>query len=345
MDRVLSPYRIALTLAVVSAFASVGCTPDGAGGLEALVFPREARLGSTAAIAVDSNYIQLIDNQEYYDLRKGRLRILLEDDFGVRVEANLRQVFDLGSPAWSRFAAGNPAALVAPRPGAWMTVALFDLPTSGLSFTGPPEVASVIVEIDGVEDTSRRGRIEITGSGGVPTEIAMLTSPGEADLESQPLLRLRAIRANAGSPGFQDSWVIGGIEFDVQWLVCMKAPKVHPDSDATGATALTGSVSPGEPWFNKTRVVLIDPEGFKLSRPNNAFGGSSPTAAGQGPFVTMVFDRTGGPVGCSEVSEPLFRVEHLYVTDLDGVALIDRRGLGDSTDLVDMIVVDTDSQL
>ncbi len=84
-------------------------------------------------------------------------------------------------------------------------------------------------------------------------------------------------------------------------------------------------------------------KGFNLKRPNNFFGLVSPTSAGQGPFVTLAFERTGGPVICTALDTYMFKIENLYVTDVDGQTLIDRCGQGDSTDLVDLIVVDTEA--
>lgn len=326
--------RSTLTCVVLALAAGLACTPTETPGVfEPLVFPSEARLGGTAAVVIDSNYIALADDYERYDLENDRVHIILEDATGARADASLRQVFDLEPAAWSRYAQT--------RPGAWATVALFDLPQTGLA-TGP---ATVIVEIEGVEDATRQGRIEIVGSGGAPTEIVFPSAAEDAEtlLESEPILRLRAIRADAGNPGFQDAWTIAGIELDVEYYGCLRNARAFPDSDAARATAVLGPPQPGAPLHERRHVVLVDPKGFRLARPNDYFGLASPTSAGQGPFLTMAFDR-GTAITCSgELGPGYFKIENLYVTDVDGQSLIDRRGQGDSTDLVDVVVVDTEA--
>jgi hypothetical protein len=308
----------------------MACSPTVSGD-EPLVFPPEARLGATAAILIDSNYIKLADEWEFYDLKSDRIEIFLEDASSAQEQATVRQVFDLEASSWSRYAATSP--------GAWVTVALFDLPQSGLS-TGP---ASVTVEIDGGAAT-RVGTIEILGSGGVPTNISFPSTAESAEtlLESKPTLRLRAIRAEeATDPGFDDEWLIGGIEFDVEYVPCVDM-RAFPDSEAAGATAIIGPPSPGAAWHVRRHVVMVDPNGFQLKRPNNFWGLSSPTSAGQGPFLTIALDR-GGALVCTELVPAHFKIENLHVTDVDGETLIDERGEGDSTDYVDVIVVDTEA--
>jgi hypothetical protein len=324
-------------LSVLFAIAATGCAlSEDELYFEPLVFPAEARLGSTAAVLLDSNYIPLADAWEFYDLKRGRIQIWLEDDFGTRRQANLRQVFDLGAAPWSHYAQTAK--------GAWTTVALFDLPTGGLSFSGSPQIADVIIKIDGVENVLfRQGHIEITGSGGTPIAIEFPTTSGPQQLESESLLRLRAVRAAGGNPGFDDSWLIGGIEFDLEFFSCLSwNVRTFPDSNAVGATTLLGPIDWGSPWYFKTHVVLVDPKGFQLMRPPNNIGLGSETAAGEGPFLTIAFDRSP-PVVCTNLQSHHFKVENLFVTDVNGQILIDRRGQGDSTDLVDMYVIDNDA--
>ena len=126
---------------------------------------------------------------------------------------------------------------------------------------------------------------------------------------------MRAVRANGGAEGFEDDWVIGGVEFDLQYLACMGNPRVFPDSDASRGVAVLGPPGCGAPWF---------------------------TSAGEGPFIEIALDRQG-PVVCTKLTPIVFKVENLLVTDVNGEVLLDRRGEGDSSDLVEMIVVDTDA--
>ena len=172
------------------------------------------------------------------------MRIFLEDASGAREEATVRQVFDLGAAKWSRYAQTHD--------GAWMTVALFDLPESGLAVPG---TATVIVEIAGVEDAERQGTIHLTGAGGAPTDIVFPNGgdTAEALLGSEPILRLRAVRADAGNPGFHD-WTIGGIEFDLEYVLFGLVAGV--DFFLYGAMMHVGG-SPGLPRLQGNQVLVV----------------------------------------------------------------------------------------
>ena len=114
--------RVALVLCAVAALASA-CTqgPDGTTTLQPLVFPWEGNLGSggsgsTLAIVIDSNYIDLNDDLELYDLHTSEVTVNVADPNGVwtGAPATVRSVFPLQAAPSSKLASFEP--------GAWMKV-------------------------------------------------------------------------------------------------------------------------------------------------------------------------------------------------------------------------------
>ena len=74
--------------------------PGGVGDAETAVFPNEARLGGTVAIAIDSNYVPAYDAAERYDISPDRVDAWVRDDLGTEIPATVRAVFPL-APARS----------------------------------------------------------------------------------------------------------------------------------------------------------------------------------------------------------------------------------------------------
>jgi hypothetical protein len=58
----------------------------------------------------------------------------------------------------------------------------------------------------------------------------------------------------------------------------------------------------------------------------------------------MAFDRQP-PVVCTNVQPGSFKIHNLFVTDVNGQTLIDRRGQSDSAAYVDMFVIDNDAPI
>lgn len=315
--------RIRLPLvAAIAALAAhqVACTGDGMGGADPVVFPTEARAGSTAAIVVDSNYVPL-DGAERYDLDADDIEIYIVDEAGPQL-ATLRSVFDAGS----RIGEATGYAI----PGAWATVAVFDLPSS-LSFSSYPatDVAVEVRIFDGqgfVADPERTGRITIldpAGTGGTPLPGFF---PNLQNLQSKSMIQLRP-RVEPGF--FEEAWQIGALELDLQFpAICNFHPRAYPQHGATHGLVILGPGLPASsyPLDAARRVSLIHPEGF-LPRPGDSDGG-------EGPVLVLVFPDNicAGSVG---VDSDFFRLRRLYVADVNGQVLADLRDDEEDPDVGD----------
>src|SRR5262249_25112296 len=105
-----------------------GHQEDQSGPYQPLVFPGEARLGASAFRVIDSNYIQIGDHLEHYDLDRDRVAIEVRGNLGP-APATVRSVFSLESGG----ATGDARA----RRNSWVTVVLFDLPQLGAGAFSP----------------------------------------------------------------------------------------------------------------------------------------------------------------------------------------------------------------
>jgi hypothetical protein len=328
--------RLRAVVGLLSLALIPGCIGSELPG-KAVVFPKAAREGDTAAIALDSNYILDADKWESYTLTRNRVEIFIDDEDTELKPAEVRGVFSLHVAPNSKeeyFRAGE-----------WVTVALFNLPT-GLTFSEyPAEDRRVVVKIDGEEeeDERREGSITVLWSDlehpGSETvfDYDGVTPPLEERLEPFITLRLRAVRAvGGGDPalddGFDDGWEIGGFEVEIVYRhACIYDVRgVYPTGDASRATAMEATPSDYHVPFGytATRVLMLDPKGFTLQTPSHAYAGFEgfvdKTSAGQGPFLDVAFFRNYPQFPCA-VSANDFKLRRLYVTDLDGQVLIDTR--------------------
>jgi len=309
--------------------------------LESLVYPEQAQLGasscspcpgSTIAITLDSSFIPLYDVQEDYALTKRNLVIRVQDSASDAsrtwfVDVVPRSVFSTAALPASHWTESGA-------PGSWLTVAVLDLPNVSsipASLSYPKTLYLKLVARNGPPSTLVFGRVSVVGANGSPTTAFF---PGLDSLESRPALRLRAVQATYPQ-GFQvgpSSPLVGGIEFELEYPGSLQNPIVYPMTDAAGATATTG---PGS-GPNRIRVLIVDADGFQFKDPG------SPARAGEAPFVDIVFKKN--PPSGAFPSASQFVVRKLYVTDINGNTLIDRRtGATDSTGLFNLYPVDGDN--
>jgi len=317
----------ALLLVIVA-----GCGVDpGTLAFAPSIFPNEGRLGDracapgckgvTVGIAVDSNFIPLGDAAEDYGLTTSDVAVRLSDpNASWNVDVPARAVFT--SPAY----AGG--AFATARSGAWVTVALFDLPNAAdLPALAYPQLLLVRVLTRGVASTTDLASFTVTGEGGKATT-SFIPDPA-LDLRSRPAIRLRPAAGAGAFPTGSSSPLLGSLEFEIEYPATVAAPVVYPGTEAALATAMTGPGSEA----GRTRVVVVDPKGFRLAVPT----GGLATSAGEGPLLDIVFDTKTGPFLASEI-----RIWKLLVTDVDGNTVIDRRSTppgGDSTSLFTLIPV------
>lgn len=330
-------------LASLASLTILACQPDPGGSIypETAVFPNEARLGGTVAIAIDSNYLPVWDSVERYDLDRRRIMAFVRDDAGVELQATVRSVFSLSvaPSAWS----------AADSPGRWVSVALIDLPATGLQVPSDHARVQVRVWVGQALEYVSHGTISLVGDGGTTWLNSMLWY--ERSLESRSLLRLRAVRRDpqtgttSGPPdAFLDSWQIGGIEFEVEYPPCLKPPEAFGNSEAVLGTGIVNVPDPlASP--RKAHVVLFAPQGFSVKRPNDPLlTTAAPNEAGEGPILDLAFDRATGGATCNLIDASDFVIRKLLVTDKNGETLIDRRtGNTDSSDLFTTFVSDAEA--
>jgi hypothetical protein len=324
-----------LAVRIAPAFLGViaaGCGVDpGTLVLAPSIFPNEGRLGDracapgckgvTVGISVDSNFIPLGDSGEDYGLATGDIAVRLYDpNASWHVDVPARAVFTSPAYAGSAFAAA--------RSGAWVAVALFDLPNaSDLPALVYPKLLWVQVLKRGVPSTVDIASFTVTGEGGKAT--TSITPDPALDLRSRPAIRLRPVAGSGAFPTGPSSPLLGSLEFEIEYPAAVAAPIVYPGTEAALATAITG---PGSET-GRTRVVVVDPKGFRLSAPQ----GGIATSAGEGPLLDVVFATKTGPFQASEI-----RIWKLMVTDVDGNTVIDRRSTppgGESTSLFTLVPV------
>ena len=317
-------HRASLLLLALG-IASVGCMPGGTvgGGIPA-VFPSEARLGSTVALALDSNQVPFLEAHELNHLSRDNVQISIQDATGTDyVPVDIRVVF------YGR--AGPHSPFAQQRPGGWVAVALFDLPED-LGFTSydpPPQVAIRIAYDGGPPDVIRSSAITITGAGGVPQEFyppdtLLPDAPFEEALEPFPTLRIRP-RDDAGAFAWQTGGSlvpIGAMELVVDYPSaalpspgCLSNPRVATASDAEGATALLSD----DPDAGSLKILLVDPTGFRLPKSPDFITPEANPYAGSGPILEIAFDKT-----CAFGPEN-FNIRKLLVSDTMGIVLLDER--------------------
>ncbi len=291
----------------LTALASAACTT---GGIPILA-PGEAKLGATALVFVDTNGIPNGDLYEHYDLSRDNVTLGIEDAAGVQVFAPRAVVGfqDL------RTAETVPNDILKGA-GRQIFAAVFDIPES-LTFPSFPATTAVRVMRNGIElwEPARRPPLTITGPGGTATSFL-----GGLELhEPQPQLRLRAQGPSAGA--FDDTWLIGSLSFRLVYPAALSNPQAHPTAEATSALAMVDPID-----ATSARVLLVEPSGFALRETD-----FSNSAIGTGPFLDVVFTKTG-PFETGE-----FAIEDLVATDRDGNELL--REPGDATALFQLLAV------
>jgi len=303
---------VLLSLGVASAACTPGTLPPGIAAGVPAVFPSEARLGSTVALVLDSNRIPLLETNERNNLSRDNVEVSIEDAAGAFVPVTLRSVF-YGRP-------GAHSVFAEQEPGAWVAVALFDLPADlGFSSYDPAPEVSIRVSIDGGSPDPYRSaaRIQITGDGGTPQSYYYLIAGlFEEALEPLPAVRIRA-RDDAGAFAWQDGQggpaAIGAIEFHLDYPACLSNPRAAAASDAERGTVLLADQGGGT-----VKVMLIHPSGFTLPKNTDSLNPSNPFAGG-GPFLEVAFDSTCG------FDPAQFDVRELLVADPMGGILLDER--------------------
>jgi hypothetical protein len=299
---------------------SLGCNvgPDsGFTDLQPLVFPSEGRLGdgsfgSTAAVIVDSNYMEGADDWEFHDLHKARVSILVSDPAPspgwTDAPARVRQVFSMQTP---------PNSAISPtRPGAAMTVVVFDLPDqAALNSPVAPLTVLLKILIDGV--LTYEPRFRVTGTGATPESFfdpSIFTGNINTWLQPQPTVRLRGKRLTGSfEPGMPSIAAL-----DLYFLydpACIATVRAYGATEATGATALVG---PETNFFGETKyrhVSLFDPSGFDLAFLTDS--GADQTLAGEGPLLDLAVDLQVGS-GCTVSDPDVYGIIGLRAADVDG---------------------------
>lgn len=252
-------------------------------------------------MSIDSNHVPSFGPLfEKYDLAPDNVSVEIREGSTVLATVTPRAVFDgLSAPASLKNATSA---------GPFLTIVLFDLPTS-LS-TSFPAATTVHLLVDGSPPTyGAVGQLEILGSGGSSTSFTTDSNP--AGLGPRPTLRLQARKAGPGVDGFDPAWTIGAIEFELEYPDdAVSAPDVFPATEASRALAFA---STGDPP-GTVRVVLTDPRGFTLPSTPGYAGGDR---VGEGPLLDIAFTKATGEG--FEAAD--FTVRDLKVFDPDGVLL------------------------
>lgn len=297
---------------------SVACR-DQQFGPGPLVFPPEARLGSTVVLSVDTNQtpFQLSPLQEFedYALSSENVTIQIVDDVGP-------QILPVSAVVQGAALPSSPYSRVLP--GGWFTVVAFSL--VGLQFN--PATLPKSVELKVLKDGSP---IRFRSPGNLQWFVKILPGTGShtnffpdpRELEAPPMVRLRP---RAGAANFDPvlEQAIGGLEFTFVFPTDKVAnPAVFGMGEAFLATTAVGPQLPGTGTLASIRVVLMDPKGFELLLIDQSGN------LGDGPLVDVALDRLGSFDGAD------FEIHDLRVVDVGGQVLIDR--LGDATSMFTLI--------
>jgi len=226
----------------------------------------------------------------------------LEDPGGAwSVPLGVRGVFSSRAHPGSQAAVGSP--------GAELSVAVFDLPNETqipVALTYPATVR-VRAVISGGSVSPRVATLTLLGAGASPA--TLWPEPG-SDLATRPMVRLRPLEGAGGFAAGGGAPLIAGLEFEIEYPPAVGSPSVFPATEAAFATALVGPGSAS----GRARVVIVDPKGFRLKDPSHA------DRAGEGPLVDVVFGTKTGAFTSSQ-----FKIWNLFVTDVNGNVVLDRR--------------------
>ena len=355
--------RLAGSIAFLVGIA-IGCAPSEDEGVPfgSIVFPAEAYLGGTVALAISSNYLPGFDIERYGLHRDNvELQVFYGEGADNYVLAEPRTVFDLSPSRSSR------AAIDAP--GAFATIVVFDLPTELETHFAEYPQSGVEIRVNQIGfGLLTGGWVTVLGpqdqdpetGHGLPSFLGVgLDSdpsvPGndglrllEEGLQPQTMIRLRAVHDDgiprAKRPGFGAvaGQEIGSIEFYVRYLSgCMANLRAYPNSEAVGASVILGPQFPywSGDWVGQ-KLSLVDPNGFTLDKPVAVITSGHP--AGEGPFLDLAFD-WAGPGSCPLALEEIpayVGYSALRVTDLEGQVLIEKSSFVDeffTEHLVDLL--------
>ncbi|MCC6639925.1 MAG: hypothetical protein IT386_02035 [Deltaproteobacteria bacterium] len=300
---------------------SPGCNPVNFLGGGTAIFPSEARLGAascapckgaTVALSIDGNYAPASDSAEHSGVWSQNVAGVVTSNVTIQIEdpggtwtapLPLRGVFT------SRTHPGSQAASAFP--GGELSVAVFDLPNETqipVTLTYPAAVW-VRATISGASLAPRVATLTLLGAGASPA--VLWPDPG-TDLPSRPMVRLRPLKGAGGFAAGPASPLIAGLEFEIEYPSTVANPSVFPATEAVYATALVGPGSAS----GRARVVIVDPKGFRLADPITG------DRAGEGPLVDVVFGTKTGAFTSSQ-----FKIWSLFVTDVNGNVVLDRRAL------------------
>jgi hypothetical protein len=302
--------------ASISVFLLVlaGCSASGEFGGAPMIWPKTACPGATVGLVVDSNYVPYpLEHVEFPNLSPGDVSIRIKQTVGSRQVAIRALVGGAALPT-SFFGEAKP--------GSSVSIAVFDLPTDLESGPGwdvwfvwePPGGGSWAPWKTPGFVISPLPKIKVLSCTQPDTPVAFFGQLDQ-DLQPLPMLRLRALPDQGGAPqnpdGFVPTWEIGSIEFELSFPnTAVQNPRVRTATEAASSLAVVG---PGAA-SNSVRVYLVAPNGIQFSEAGSLDG------LGQGPFLDVVFDKSG-PFQTDQ-----FDIWDLYVTDPDGDVLIDRRG-------------------
>lgn len=289
-----------------------GCTAEG----DYVVWPEAVETGDTVAILFNTEA----------DTAMSPEGALL--DAGVQnVVVQVSDSTGFTQPVAPRFVIEAPAALgsrasVAQGLQSWTgLVAVFDLPSpwpnAAISF---PDVFDLQVEYEGVP-TAGSSQLAVLGEGGMPMAFSPTADP--ADLQLQPMLRLRPAWDGAVGEGFDPSWQIGGLELTLRYTPGagdVSGLRALGNGEAAGGLA-SATPLPPQGGDKRWRVVLLHPEGFQLPQLGCTAGGEC--FAGRWSLLDLPLeaDATGVPDGAPVFVPADFAIEDLTVYDVEGEML------------------------
>jgi hypothetical protein len=330
-------------LLVLSALAcNVG--PDGIGAALPTAFPFQAQLGAgsspgdTIAVAIDANYIPVLEQAEHFVLHRTNtlVRLSLLGAASPQLTLPVRALVELSAAPTSSYAKSHP--------GGFFSAVIFDLPgRSATPASVVPNTYPALVRIALLHDADGSGpgapiefassELRITGESGRSNPIASALHPATgaelfpallSELGPRRMIRLRAKRATAGESGFPDGLAaISGIQFDLDYPTsCVGAGLQRPvdafaATEAAGSTLLVGPPRVLDATTSRSSVVLVNPAGFELRASDGLFSDAS--AIGEGPLIDLVFEPLQAP--CNFTANSI-AIRNLVVTGLDGAVLV-----------------------
>jgi hypothetical protein len=263
-----------------------------------MVWPGAARLGDSVAMAIDSNYIPVpLQGLDRHDLSVDNVTVQVRQGSTTLATLSPRVVFDGMAAQGSIRAAFDP--------GIGISIVVLDLPAS-IAGLAPPAAVTLRVVVNGAPQSALVGSLYVTGTGGSPTVFKDTVAGDDwldpEDLEPRAALRLHP--QQVGGSGFDASWEVAGVQFDLEYPVAKLAnPEAVAATEAARGAAFVGP----EPSPGVVPVFLTAPNGF-------VFDGSVGTRVGQGPIIDILFDKVPG----QGFAASDFVVRNLKVVDREG---------------------------